>query len=64
MSYAEDEGFDGWWPDEYPENYAYAVLSKRRFISSVALKPLPSGRGYDATPFGEKKKSIAFWAIS
>ncbi len=26
------------------------------FISSVALKPLPSGRGCEATPFGEKKK--------
>ncbi len=35
MSYAEDEGFDGWWPDEYPENYAYAVLSKRRFIKDT-----------------------------
>ncbi len=26
------------------------------FISSVALKPLSSGRGCEATPFGEKKK--------
>ncbi len=33
----------------------YAVLHPN-FISSVALKPLSSGRGCEATPFGEKKK--------
>ena len=27
--------------------------SSHSFISSVALKPLPSGRGCEATPFGE-----------
>ncbi len=33
-----------------------ALRNIEAFISSVALKPLPSGRGCEATPFGENKK--------
>ena len=49
---------------ENRKEFKYLQFDRLLKLSNVAVRPLPSGRGYDATPFGENKKSIAFGAIS